>query len=589
MTIDSDLHNVTEEGAVSPGGPSSELRQVGERRVVRIGRLQVAGRRRRPVGEKEPLPREFKGTGVFWLLIALASLLIWFLLFAVAGSPDWWTRQDLRVLLRLEDMRTDAATTFLKGVNLLTADLTLRVLRWGIIIALVFYRRWRHLVAGMFVFLLVGAVSMGMEIAVARPRPLVEILVPWEGYSHPSLPLAALAATLGVAGYSLIPKGKWRSWWFVGSSAVLLIAVFARLYLGVDHPSDAIVAVMLSIAATVVTFKLFVPDSVFPVSYSRGKSAHLDVSGRRGEAIKHAVQDQLGLEVTYLGHIGLEGSAGSTPLQLNVRREDGSTEGTMLFAKLYAQSHLRADRWYKWGRTVVYGTLEDEVRFTSVRRLVEYEDYMMRVMRDAGIPCALPYGIVEITHEREYLIVTEFLDGAVEISEVELTDEEIDEGLAVIRRLWDSGLAHRDVKPANIMVRDGHVVLIDVAFGQVLPSPWRQAVDLANMMLVLGLSSDADRVYAKALKYFSPDDVAEAFAATRSVSVPSQSRSMLRSLRKDSRVDLIESFRELAPSRERISIQRWSRRRIAMTVVTVIAFLIFFTFIWDNLTGQGFI
>ena len=188
MTIDSDSHNVTEDGAVSPRRPRSELRQVGERRVVRIGRLQVAGRRRRPVGEKEPLPREFKGSGIFWLLIALAGLLIWFMLFAVAGSPDWWTRQDLRLLLKLEDMRTDAATAFLKGVNLLTSDLTLRVLRWGIIIALVFYRRWRHLVAGMFVFLLVGTVSMGMEIAVARPRPLVEILVPWEGYSTPSLP-----------------------------------------------------------------------------------------------------------------------------------------------------------------------------------------------------------------------------------------------------------------------------------------------------------------------------------------------------------------------------------------------------------------
>jgi hypothetical protein len=133
------------------------------------------------------------------------------------------------------------------------------------------------------------------------------------------------------------------------------------------------------------------------------------------------------------------------------------------------------------------------------------------------------------------------------------------------------------------------VVLIDVAFGQVRPSPWRQAVDLANMMLVLALSSDAERVYAKALEYFSPDDVAEAFAATRSVSVPSQSRSMLRSLRKDTRIDLLESFRDMAPSRERISIQRWSRRRVAMTVITVIGFLILLSFIWDNLRGQGFI
>ena len=250
-------------------------------------------------------------------------------------------------------MRTDAATAVFKAFNFLTTDLFIRIVRWGVILALVFYRRWRHLVAGMAVFLIVDLVSTGMAAAVARPRPLVEILVPWEGYSHPSVPLASLAATLGVLGYSLFPQGKWRNWWFVGSGVLLVVEVFARIYLGVDHPSDAVVAVMFSIGVTVVVFKLFVPDAVFPVLYKHGKSAHLDVSGRRGAAIKQAVQDQLGLEVTYLGYVGLEGSAGSTPLQMNVRRDPGSPEATMVFAKLYAQSHLRADRWYKWGRTVV--------------------------------------------------------------------------------------------------------------------------------------------------------------------------------------------------------------------------------------------
>ena len=41
--------------------------------------------------------------------------------------------------------------------------------------------------------------------------------------------------------------------------------------------------------------------------------------------------------------------------------------------------------------------------------------------------------------------------------------------------------------------------MIDVFFVQVRPSPWRQAVDLANMMLVLALRSDAQTVYEKAL------------------------------------------------------------------------------------------
>ena len=163
-----------------------------------------------------------------------------------------------------------------------------------------------------------------------------------------------------------------------------------------------------------------------------------------------------------------------------------------------------------------------------MRRLVEYEDYALRLLRDAGIPTATPYGIVEITPEREYMLVTSFIEGAVEIGEAEVDDAVIDEALGIMRRLWDAGLAHRDIKPANLMVRDGHVFLIDAAFAQVRPSPWRQAVDLGNMMLVLAVRTDAERVYERALRLFTPDDIAEAFAATRGVASPTQLRAVMK-------------------------------------------------------------
>ena len=125
-----------------------------------------------------------------------------------------------------------------------------------------------------------------------------------------------------------------------------------------------------------------------------------------------------------------------------------------------------------------------------------------------------------MTPEREYLLVTEFFDGAVEIGEAEVDDDIIDQGLQLVRRLWDAGLAHRDIKPANLLVRDGELLVIDVAFVQVRPSPWRQAVDLANMMLVLAVRTDAERVYERALQFFTPDEIAEAFAAARGVASP---------------------------------------------------------------------
>ena len=43
-----------------------------------------------------------------------------------------------------------------------------------------------------------------------------------------------------------------------------------------------------------VAFRFFAPNEVYPVTYRRAKAAHLDVGGRRGKAIRTAVQEQLG-------------------------------------------------------------------------------------------------------------------------------------------------------------------------------------------------------------------------------------------------------------------------------------------------------
>jgi tRNA A-37 threonylcarbamoyl transferase component Bud32 len=303
------------------------------------------------------------------------------------------------------------------------------------------------------------------------------------------------------------------------------------------------------------------------VTYRRGRSAHLDVGGRRGEAIRRALHDQLGVIAEDVQPFGWEGSAGSTPLRIKVKGE----QEAWLFAKLYARSHLRADRWYKFGRTLLYGRLEDEKPFNTVRRFVQQEDYALALMQRAGVPSPEPYGVVELTPEREYLVVCEFLDGATEISQAPVDDAVIDQGLGIIRRLWEAGLAHRDIKPANLLVRDGRLYLIDVFFTEVRPSPWRQGVDLANMLLVLALRSDPKRVYERALRQFSVQEVSEAFAATRGLTMPSQLRRMLRAQGRD----LHGEFLRLLPEPPRpIAIQRFTPRRIGLTFVLVAAVIL---------------
>jgi hypothetical protein len=68
-------------------------------------------------------------------------------------------------------------------------------------------------------------------------------------------------------------------------------------------------------------------------------------------------------------------------------------------------------------------------------------------------------------------------------------------------------------------------------------------------------------VYRQALVYFSAEEVAEAMAASRSVTVPTELRARLRA---DGR-DLAGALGDLAPARSPVAVQLWDLRRVFVT------------------------
>ena len=519
-------------------------------------------RRRRPSGEPPPLPRGAGATG--WAWAGAIVLVVGILASLVFAASDGVTGFDRAMLDAFAALRTPSRTDAAKTLHVSTAVTLIMVMRWGTVLALAVVGRFRHLVVFLVAIVVTDWVVVNL-LSVPLPTPDVPVLADPGTFAFPSRSIAALAVTLTSIVAVLVPARGARIALRVVAHALIALVVLTELYLAADYPTSMLYGWVLAAVVTQVAFRWLAPEESFPVTYARGgTAAHLDISGPRVDAIVRAMRDELGLVVTTVEPFGLEGSGGSSPIRMTLE------DGTRVFAKIYATSHARADRWYRIGRTILYGQLEDETPIGSVRRLVTYEDYALRLLDDVGVRVAHSYGVVELTPNTEYMLVTEFFEDAKTLNESGVGDAVIDEGLALVRALWDAGLAHRDIKPANLLVVAGHLQLVDVSALEVRPSPWRQAIDLANMMMVLALRTDPERVYERATRVFTPDEIAEAFACSVGLTIPTELQARLK---EDGR-GILERFRELAPPRAPVSIQRWSVQRLVLTGVAVVGVLV---------------
>jgi membrane-associated phospholipid phosphatase len=524
-------------------------------------------RRRRPTGAPAPLPHHIQRSGLVWLGIAVVATGAAVAVF-VGGLTRWAvnvTVIDDAVTRRIAQALVPGLTGTASAIAEASAAPASVIVAYALLLALIVLRRFRHLLVLLLSYEVLIALTSIFLVGVHRPLPLgVPFRFRWGGFAMPSVEIETVCAVLVGALYTLVPAGRWRRRGCWAAAVIVAVIGLSRMRLGVDAPTDVLLGAALGVTVPLLALRLLAPEDSFPVVYGGPHGAHLDLGGARGEAIRQALKDQMGVEVSSVEPFGLTGSGGSSPMRL---RRAGDPGG-YLFGKLYARSHVRADRWYKLGRQLLHGRLEDEQSFKSVLRLVQQEDYALRLARDAGLPSPEPHGFVTLTPGREYLLVTEFFSGSAELGKVPVGDEVVDDGLLIIRKMWDAGLAHRDIKPANLLVRDGRLLVIDVAFTEVRPTPWREAVDLANMTLCLALCSSADRVYQRALRLFTVDEISEAFAADQGPALPGQLRQALR----ESGRDLREEFVRLLPRRPvPVRVQRWSARRVGLWAALILA------------------
>jgi len=245
------------------------------------------------------------------------------------------------VLRLFGQARTPWLTDVANGISVAGSGWGATVIGLSAVVLTIVFRRWRHLLVFLCSLFLLELATTLLTAGTTRPRPYgVLIIGRWTGYSTQALSVTIPAFLLISITYCLVVPGRPRFYAKAATAVIVTMFCLAHLYLAVDHLDDLLLGVALAVAIPVSAFRFFTPNEVFPVAYRRGNTAHVDVTGRRGEAIRQGVRDQLGFTVTGITPVGLESSAGSTPLRLRV---EGAPQ-EYLFAKLYTKGHVRADR-----------------------------------------------------------------------------------------------------------------------------------------------------------------------------------------------------------------------------------------------------
>jgi undecaprenyl-diphosphatase len=214
---------------------------------------------------------------------------------------------------------------------------------------------------------------------------------------------------------------------------------------------------------------------------------------------------EVGIELADLERASVD-ARGSTPYF------GTTTDGTKLFVKVLGEDERSADLLFRMYRFVQPRDLGDERPFSSLRRAVEHEALVAYAAQDVGVrtPRVVAFGRAE---PKGFVLVYEAiagrsLDG---VEAAELTPPRVLEAwqqLAILRR---HGIAHRDLRLANVFLTDeGELWIIDFGFSELAASDLLLATDLAELLTALSLKVGVESTVAAARQVLAPEVLATA-------------------------------------------------------------------------------
>lgn len=235
-----------------------------------------------------------------------------------------------------------------------------------------------------------------------------------------------------------------------------------------------------------------------------------------------AALTQRGLDVDHVAPARVD-ARGSRPWRVVL------SDGSRMFAKVLGPEERAADLLYRLWRGLTLKRSGDREPFTSLRRAVEHEALLALAARNQGIRTPGLVLVGDLGTGSFLLLYEELAGQSLDAADPALvTDEVLVEIYGQALRLRSAGIAHRDLRLANVMLDEtGHPWLIDFGFAELTTDHDVLSRDLAQLLAATAVEVGPDRTIAVAVAVFGPDAVAGALAWLQPLTLSAATRSAI--------------------------------------------------------------
>ncbi len=361
------------------------------------------------------------------------------------------------------------------------------------------FRRWVMINVAAFTAIFLGAVVSALVLAVAPSGALEEAVreSAREGLGNDGF--ASIVAVLTVSTVWIGPRLRWWAVGFVGS-AVALSLVGGSISV-VTLPFDAGVGV---VAGSAVALVLRTRD-LTPTS------SELAIALRR-----------TGLPMAH-GERASVDARGSVPWLVT------TTAGDELFVKTLGSDQRAADLLFRLYRALRLRRAGDRRPFLSLRQAVEHEAFLSLAAeaRDVRTPRMMAVG--DVGTDAMFIAYRRIRGRSLDtVDPDEIGDDLLREVWHVAMTLREAGIAHRDLRLANVFVGDDGVPwMIDFGFAELAADESLLARDAAELLASTAAAVGPQRAVAVAMGVLGADGLAEALPWIQPLALSSATRSRL--------------------------------------------------------------